>query len=663
MKSRLFLGVILLAIIFSFVLSGCHKPTDPDDDDDYADVNENVVNTSEMNNLSEPVINGDTYTYSYTGTAPSINVGDVLVGQTGYGYMRKVTGVQTQNNQIVCQTDSARIVDVIDDCSINGSAQLTLGDLGKGAIPMQQVYLADGVSVTKDGSYHIESRNLLDSASFGMLRIKNTTLSYDPNIIFDLDVNNGEVTKLEITAVGTTTTSCTIEALNLRESVPITELPPIAQYMSIMPYFFIGPVPVFCGVELCPVFEFSLPTPLTNEWTFTNSTTLTAGARILPSFSPILDIEDAASVSNSVVNYDLGDGVVLKVGLTPRVKMLIGGVVGPKLGPVVYGKLTGGYEEDIYTARLLAGMDLKIKLSFDAFAYELASISYTANCFETELYSWSNPVQTVATPYFNPPSGAYEAPLTVSLDCATSGAMIRYTVDGSDPTESSSLFSPYFPLQINYSTTIKARGFKNGLIPSSIATATYSINPTPTVATPTFSPPGGTYSSPQSVSLSCTTSGSTIKYTIDGSDPSESSTQYATPISVSSSTTIKAKGFKDGWTPSAIATALYNISTNDYQVCDFPQILLGEWYDDPNNVWNISIRNIPPYRIRTGNIYYWPQSTHFNGNRYRVLTLREGTSEEYTFFFENVTTTTMDANLTLGNVWEPVGGFTGHHKN
>ncbi len=100
---------------------------------------------------------------------------------------------------------------------------------------------------------------------------------------------------------------------------------------------------------------------------------------------------------------------------------------------------------------------------------------------------------------------------------------------------------------------------------------------------------------------------------------------------------------------------------NDYQVCEFPPLLLGEWYDDPNNVWNFSIRNVPPYRIRTGNIYYWPQSTHFNSNRYRVLALRDGTSEVHTFFFENITATTMDANRTPGNVWEPLGGFTGPH--
>jgi hypothetical protein len=211
---------------------------------------------------------------------------------------------------------------------------------------------------------------------------------------------------------------------------------------------------------------------------------------------------------------------------------------------------------------------------------------------------------------------------------------------------------------------LKAKATKAGWTDSQIASANYTINITPnTVATPTFSPPGGTYTSAQNVQISCATSGATIRYTTDGSDPTESSTEYASPVTVNSSTTIKAKAFKNGWTPSAISTAEYTISHDDYQECEFPTILLGEWYDDPNNVWNYSIRDIPPYRIRTGNLYYWPQTTHFNGNRYRILTIKEGTSEEHTFFFENVTETTMDANRTTGNVWEPIGNFTGHHKN
>ncbi|MBR3726971.1 MAG: endonuclease [Prevotella sp.] len=48
---------------------------------------------------------------------------------------------------------------------------------------------------------------------------------------------------------------------------------------------------------------------------------------------------------------------------------------------------------------------------------------------------------------------------------------------------------------------------------------------TTTVSMPTFSPEGGTYSSAQSVTISCPTNGATIFYTTDGTTPSASSTQ------------------------------------------------------------------------------------------------------------------------------------------
>ncbi|MDD3579103.1 MAG: SUMF1/EgtB/PvdO family nonheme iron enzyme, partial [Candidatus Cloacimonetes bacterium] len=75
----------------------------------------------------------------------------------------------------------------------------------------------------------------------------------------------------------------------------------------------------------------------------------------------------------------------------------------------------------------------------------------------------------------------------------------------------------------------------------------------------TFSPAGGTYTSTQYVALNCTTSGATIRYTTNGSDPTSNSTVYSSAISVSQTTTIKAKAFRDGWTPSATASATYTI--------------------------------------------------------------------------------------------------------
>jgi hypothetical protein len=167
----------------------------------------------------------------------------------------------------------------------------------------------------------------------------------------------------------------------------------------------------------------------------------------------------------------------------------------------------------------------------------------------------------VATPTFSPVAGTYASAQSVTISCSTSGATIRYTTNGADPTSSSQVYTS--PISVsNGSVTIKARAFRSGWTDSDIASATYTIQPPEQVATPTFSPAAGTYSSAQSVSISCTTSDATIRYTLDGSTPTSSSPIYSSPISVTSgSVTIKAKAFRSDWTDSDVATGTYTINS------------------------------------------------------------------------------------------------------
>jgi|GEM_PF-3281894 len=162
----------------------------------------------------------------------------------------------------------------------------------------------------------------------------------------------------------------------------------------------------------------------------------------------------------------------------------------------------------------------------------------------------------VATPVMSPSGGTYNDDQIVTITCDTSEASIRYTTDGSEPTESSSIYSS--PISISSTTTLKAKGFRTGWNNSETATASYSISIS-TVATPTFNPPGGSYTSSQSVTISCTTNESTIRYTTDGSEPTESSSIYSSPISISSTSTLKARAYYSDWTPSSITSAQYNI--------------------------------------------------------------------------------------------------------
>ncbi|MBN1243788.1 MAG: chitobiase/beta-hexosaminidase C-terminal domain-containing protein [Spirochaetales bacterium] len=87
-----------------------------------------------------------------------------------------------------------------------------------------------------------------------------------------------------------------------------------------------------------------------------------------------------------------------------------------------------------------------------------------------------------------------------------------------------------------------------------------------TVATPTITPSGGTFSSTQDVTLACATEGATIRYTLDGNDPSTVSTVYTEAFQVSVSSTVKARAFKSGMSESAVSSATITIETPAGQV-------------------------------------------------------------------------------------------------
>ena len=136
------------------------------------------------------------------------------------------------------------------------------------------------------------------------------------------------------------------------------------------------------------------------------------------------------------------------------------------------------------------------------------------------------------------------------MSCATEGATIHYTTDGTEPTEDSPVYRRF---RITERTTVKAVAIKNG-VASEVAVVEYAAGQ---CANPVITPADGTEFEHvgQSVSIAWSGADGVLRYTTDGSDPTAESPIYNGPFTIDDSTVVKAKAFGDQFFDSAIVTA------------------------------------------------------------------------------------------------------------
>jgi hypothetical protein len=293
----------------------------------------------------------------------------------------------------------------------------------------------------------------------------------------------------------------------------------------------------------------------------------------------------------------------------------------------------------------------------------------------------------------NHDSGVYHEVLSLVLSTNTPDASVYYTLDGSNPTTESILYSE--PIMINYHTEIRARAFKTTWIPSEILTSQYyilyapsnlsaegeagavylsweepwspqrntniannntrsvrnqrsvrdartllgynvyrsvddvdyeQVNVSPVedteyldsgltfgsyyfyvtalyshgeslptesvtatvlnvVANPVFTPDPGFYEEQIIVEISSETDLAEIYYTLDGTDPDQTSLLYTESILLEETTTIKAIATLDGWEDSEVVTVEYEIETTSVGSDNLP-ILTTELLNAYPNPFN-----------------------------------------------------------------------------
>jgi len=171
-------------------------------------------------------------------------------------------------------------------------------------------------------------------------------------------------------------------------------------------------------------------------------------------------------------------------------------------------------------------------------------------------------IKRIAMPTAYPPAGEIKIGATITLSTATPGAAIYYTLDGSEPSSSSALYTGAITISNFGVTMLKAIAIKVDMTDSFILVAEYTVlSP---VAMPTANPPAGEVPHGTAISLSTATDGATIYYTLNGTEPSAFGTQYQNvPIILNDSPgttiTLKAIAVKDNMKQSETFTTEYTI--------------------------------------------------------------------------------------------------------
>lgn len=194
-----------------------------------------------------------------------------------------------------------------------------------------------------------------------------------------------------------------------------------------------------------------------------------------------------------------------------------------------------------------------------------------------------NDISAIQAPTITPYTGTYTQPLDIVITPENNSTEIRYTTDGSDPHTSSLLYTG--PINISETTTISA---------IAIDTSTNSISSiTKNELSIEFSgaqiePAGGKFISPIWVKLASETNSSEIRYTLDGSEPTQQSDAYTSPIYLDQSTSVRAQAFSNGSPLATEALEVFSIgeyaSSEDWNNIDVPAL---------SGIFNVSFNATP----------------------------------------------------------------------
>ncbi len=223
---------------------------------------------------------------------------------------------------------------------------------------------------------------------------------------------------------------------------------------------------------------------------------------------------------------------------------------------------------DDQRASNIATVRVRVEPNEASTAAENAPVGEVASESATGMASSGQPTSLVVT--INDPMGRPASGATVSIEAegvkqtqATENGIAVFSTDADIlPVE---LIGKTVAITAHADGFREARSAQNPMIAAGQQTAVALQLADTKAAAPTFNPPAGNFAQPIIVTLATATAEAQIRYTLDGSEPTDNSPLYVDPIAVSAATVIMARAVCSGYDGSDLGHASYTIgsSTSD----------------------------------------------------------------------------------------------------
>ncbi|MFC0605860.1 hypothetical protein [Winogradskyella pulchriflava] len=378
---------IFFSILIFFGCSNDDSNTDENTDNQLdPEVAENVVIILDDNsNLtsSESDLNNGIYNIDFASEVPEINTNDIIVGDEGEGFLRKVISVSSNGNSLSMQTTQATIDDVFNNVNIQFNTDIS--ESSRMANPVSQRtqvnYMRQGVSFNENGLGYDFSNTVLYDDGNATFTITNGNATFDPNFSFNANYSFlGGLDFLEFKADNANLEiNCDFD-VTVAGSLSLPEFSEtLLDYDKFLTFPVAGvPVVVVINTQLVAELNASIDTNVTWLSSWTNTFGVTTGVKYEnDNWTGNFDLTAGLEVNS----MDFGGQVNIAQNLTitPRASLKFYGVIGPYCQP----ELTEDFNFNVaspsldWDAELKAGLNLTTGVDITIFGNTLADFSST----------------------------------------------------------------------------------------------------------------------------------------------------------------------------------------------------------------------------------------------------------------------------------------------